>query len=70
MKLFIESLKNPEVRFEVESFDRETGVGVLLGNFGARFTRNLSKDSLAKFGYKVIKVQDDGKDVRKATAKA
>lgn len=56
-KLFIENLKNPSVRFEVESFDKETKVGVLKGNYGARFTRNLSKESLSKFGYRVVKVE-------------
>ena len=59
MKLFIENLKNPKVRFEVESFDKETKVGILKGEYGARFSRNLSKEALAKYGYKVVRVEDE-----------
>ncbi|HEX6825821.1 MAG TPA: hypothetical protein VF077_05825 [Nitrospiraceae bacterium] len=58
MTLYIENLKNPKVRFKVISYDKETGVGTLEGEYGARFTRPLGKEQLSRFGYKVVKVEE------------
>jgi len=67
--LYIENLKNPKVRFKVISYDAETGVGLLEGEYGARFTRPLGKEQLSRFGYKVVKVDEDPAEEDKPTPK-
>jgi adenine specific DNA methylase Mod len=53
--VYIESIKNPAVRFEVLEYDKETKIGKLRGGFGTVITRDISKDELVKRGYKIIK---------------
>lgn len=55
MHIYLENLKDPDVRFKVMSYDKETKVAKLKGGYGAEFSRDISKASLAKFGYKIVK---------------
>lgn len=55
MFVYIENIKDPTVRFRVMSYDAESKMGKLAGEYGAEFSRDLSKASLAKFGYKIVK---------------
>jgi hypothetical protein len=55
MYVYIENLKDPSVRFRVVEYDKESKMGKLEGEYGAKFSRDLSKASLAKFGYKIVK---------------
>lgn len=53
--VYVENVKDPSVRFRVKSYDKETKMGTLEGEFGAEFSRSLSKADLAKFGYRLVK---------------
>jgi len=55
MYVYVESTKNTNVRFEVLKYDAATKTGLLKGEYGAEFSRDLSKESLAKYGYKIRK---------------
>lgn len=55
MFVYLENVKNPTVRFEVVAYDKETKTAKLKGEYGAEFSRDVSKESLAKFGYKLVK---------------
>lgn len=59
MHIYLENLKNPSVRFKVVSYDKETKQAKLKGGYGAEFTRDISKPSLAKFGYKLVKTEKE-----------
>jgi len=59
MFVYVENLKNPTVRFEVLSYDKETKVAKLLGEYGTEFSRELSKESMAKFGYRIVKSETE-----------
>jgi len=63
--LYIENVKNPKVRFKVLKFNKDTGQGTLEGEYGAQFTRNLRKESLTQYGYKVVKVDEEEKPPKK-----
>jgi hypothetical protein len=55
MFVYIESIKNPTIRFEVLEYDKDTKIGKLKGGFGTVITRDISKEELQKRGYKIIK---------------
>lgn len=55
MYVYIENIKNPNIRFKVNKYDKETKLGTLEGEYGAVFSRDLSKASLEKYGYKLVK---------------
>ena len=55
MHVYIESIKNPAVRFEVMEYDKDTKIGKLKGGFGTVITRDISKAELDKRGYKLVK---------------
>jgi len=57
-QLLIQNVKNPKVTFKVVAYDPATGIGTLEGEYGGQFTRNLSKESLSKYGYRVIRGED------------
>jgi hypothetical protein len=60
MKLFLQSTRKPEVRFEVLSFDPVTKKGRLRSlSYGTVFEENLDKDYLVKVGYRVEKVMEE-----------
>jgi hypothetical protein len=54
MYVYVESINNPSVRFEVLNYDAESGTAKLRGAFGAEFTRSIAKPDLKKYGFKVV----------------
>ena len=54
MYVYVESINNPSVRFEVLNYDKESGNAKLRGAFGAEFTRSIAKPDLKKYGFKVV----------------
>jgi hypothetical protein len=59
MNVYIESVKNPNLRFKVVEYNAETKQGTLMGGFGVTFTRNISKEELKLRGFKVVKSEDE-----------
>lgn len=59
MHIYVENLKNPDVRFKVMSYDKATKIAKLKGEYGAEFTRDISKEALEKFGYKLVKSENE-----------
>jgi len=56
MKLYLESIKGEVVkRFEVLSYDPETKKGIVIGEVGTKFETDMAKETLVKYGYKVVK---------------
>lgn len=56
MKLYLESTKGGVVkRFEVLSYDAETKKGIVIGEVGTKFETDMAKETLVKYGYKVVK---------------
>ena len=58
MKLFLESTKGTDTRFEVMSYDPETKKGRIIGSLGKEFSADMSKENLLRTGYRVVKVAD------------
>lgn len=58
MYVYIQHIDNPNVRFQVMEYDKETGEGKLRGGFGSIITRNISKAELEKRGYKIVKSEE------------
>jgi hypothetical protein len=54
MRVYVQSTKNPELRFEVVTYDSASKTATLRGEFGAQFTRDMSKASLQKYGYEIV----------------
>jgi hypothetical protein len=54
MFVYVESLTNPSIRFQVLDYDKESGKAKLRGAFGAEFTRSIAKADLKKYGFKVV----------------
>lgn len=59
MFVYLENVKNSAIRFQVLSYDADTKIAVLLGQYGARFNRNISKEALAQYGYKVVQSETE-----------
>jgi len=56
MKLWLESTKGEVVkRFEVLSYNPETKKGIVIGEVGTKFETDMAKETLVKYGYKVVK---------------
>jgi hypothetical protein len=59
MKLYLESTKGEVVkRFEVLSYDPETKKGIVIGEVGTKFETDMAKETLVKYGYKVVKSEE------------
>lgn len=56
---YIVNIKNPKVKFRVLKFDKATGIGILQGEYGAEFTRNLTKVALTQYGYEGKVLEED-----------
>lgn len=54
MPVYVESVKNSAIRFEVLEYDKESKLGKLKGGFGTVISRNISKPELERLGYKLI----------------
>lgn len=59
MKLYLQSIKVPDRRFEILSYDPATKLGqVKSPTYGSTWTEDLSKETLSKLGYRVEKSDD------------
>jgi hypothetical protein len=58
-KMFLQSVKKPENKFEILSFDKETGIARLKGQY-AEFDEPLNKTRMDKYGYTIIKEEANG----------
>ncbi|MHB0965319.1 MAG: hypothetical protein ACYC36_02585 [Bellilinea sp.] len=60
MKLYLQSTKpgKEDTRFEVLKYDAETKKGIVVGSMGVEFETEMSKETLLKYGYKVVKVEE------------
>ncbi len=58
MAWYLESTKAAGLRFKIVELDRQTMQAKLLGETGVPFARDISKESLEKYGYKVVKVDE------------
>lgn len=59
MYVYVESIKNPALRFEVLEYDRGTKIGKLFGGLGTPFTRNISRAELEKLGYHIVQSETE-----------
>lgn len=55
MYVYVEHVKDPDVRFQVVSYDKDTHTALLKGEYGAEFSQDISKEALVKKGYKIVK---------------
>lgn len=60
MKLYLQCTKpgGEAKRFEVLSYDPETKKGQVIGALGVKFEADMAKESLLKYGYKVVKSEE------------
>lgn len=58
-KFFLESTKSPGLMFEIVKLDRSTMRAQLLGGTGVTFERCITKESLDRFGYKVVVKEEE-----------
>lgn len=56
-KWFLESTKAPGLRFEIVKLDKATMRATLKGDTGVAFDHDISAGVLAKYGYKIVKVE-------------
>lgn len=60
MKLFLQSTRKPELRFEIVAFDLATKLGTIKSlTYGTEFQENLDKANLIALGYRVEKEEAD-----------
>lgn len=59
MTWFLESTKAKGLRFKILKLDKSTMRATLQGDTGVPFDRDISGDTLSKYGYKITKVEDD-----------
>ena len=57
MRLFLESTREKTLgkRYEVLSYDNETKKGIVQGEHGSKFETAMDKETLVKYGYRVVK---------------
>jgi hypothetical protein len=60
MKLYLESTREQTKgkRYAVLSYDPETKKGIVQGEQGSKFETAMDKETLVKYGYKVVKSED------------
>lgn len=56
---YLESTKAPGLRFKVLKLDRQTMIATLVGATEVPFDRNIGQETLDKYGYKVVKVEEN-----------
>lgn len=55
---YLESTRAKGLRFKILKLDKATMRATLQGDTGVPFDRDISGDTLAKYGYKIVKVED------------
>lgn len=59
MAWYLESTKARGLRFKIVKLDKATMRATLEGDTGVPFERDISADTLAKYGYKILKVDEN-----------
>lgn len=54
---FLESTKAPGLRFKIVHLDKQTMRAKLLGDTGVPFERDISAETLEKYGYRITKAE-------------
>ena len=57
---YLESTKAPGLRFKIVKLDKATMRATLQGDTGVPFERSIAEDELAKYGYQIVKREDEG----------
>ena len=57
---YLESTKAPGLRFKITKLDKATMRATLQGDTGVPFERLISEEELAKYGYKIVKREEEG----------
>jgi hypothetical protein len=57
---YLESTKAPGLKFKIVKLDRTTMRATLLGDTGVPFDRDIGQESLDKYGYKIVKREEEG----------
>ncbi len=58
MAWYLESTKAPGLRFKILKLDKTSMDATLQGDTGVPFIRNIGPETLQKYGYTVVKVED------------
>lgn len=58
MAWFLESTKAQGLRFKINKLDKTTMRATLQGDTGVPFERDISQETLDKYGYKIVRVDD------------
>lgn len=63
-KWYLDSTKSPGLRFEIVKLDRSNMRATLRGETGVPFERDLTQETLDKYGYTItiVQVEDAGVD--------
>jgi hypothetical protein len=56
---YLESTKAPGLRFKIVKLDKATMRATLLGATGVPFERDIGNDTLEKYGYKIVKREEE-----------
>lgn len=58
MAWYLESTKAKGLRFKIIKLDKATMRATLQGDTGVPFERDISGETLTKYGYKIVKAED------------
>lgn len=58
MHLYVQSKSDQQIRFEVLSFDKASGIGKLRSALGTDITRDISRAALDKYGYAIVQSEE------------
>ena len=56
---YLESTKAPGLRFKIVKLDKATMRATLQGDTGVPFDREIGQETLDKYGYKIVKREDE-----------
>lgn len=57
--VYVQSTKNPSLRWKVISYDPETKIGELQGGFNVVFKRSLAKEALQEKDYEIVQSDEE-----------
>lgn len=56
---YLESTKAPGLRFRIVTLDKSTMRATLQGDTGVPFDRDIGQETLDKYGYKIVKREEE-----------
>lgn len=60
MAWYLNSTKAPGLRFKILKLDKATLKATLEGDTGISFDRNIGPETLEKYGYEIVEVDENG----------